>query len=141
MKVLGVHVAREVLLTHTLPQSPLFGYLPRFVRGWLDSRFVFDRIADHLAAQPNIKRVMLFGVPNVAVNGNVFIAYQHGAMVFKLSGAAHAQALALPDARLWDPSDKGRPMREWVQLSLASRDQWADWADEALAYVSTLPAK
>ncbi len=30
--------------------SPLFGYLPRFVRGWFDSRYVFDRIADRAGA-------------------------------------------------------------------------------------------
>jgi hypothetical protein len=102
---------------------------------------VFDTIADNLASNPSIKRGQMFGSPTVFVNGNAFISYFHGSMVFKLTGAAREQAMTLPDARQFDPSGKDRPMREWIALTPASRDQWPQLADESLAYVSTLPAK
>jgi hypothetical protein len=102
---------------------------------------IFDDIANALAANPNIKRGQMFGVPTVFVNGNAFMSYFHGALVIKVTGAARTRALALPDAKHFDPSGKDRPMKEWIQLTPASRDQWPDLADDALAYVSTLPAK
>jgi hypothetical protein len=102
---------------------------------------VFDTIADNLASNPGIKRGQMFGVPTVFVNGNAFISYFHGSMVFKLTGSAREQAMTLQDAKLFDPSGKGRPMKEWIALTPFTRDQWPQWADAALAYVSTLPAK
>lgn len=101
---------------------------------------IFDDIANRLASNPNIRRGKMFGVPTVFVNGNAFLSYFHGSLVFKVTGEERTQALALPDAKLFDPMG-GRPMKEWIQLTPATRDQWADWADAALAYVSTLPAK
>jgi hypothetical protein len=102
---------------------------------------VFDTIADNLASNANIKRGQMFGVPTVFVNGNAFISYFHGSMVFKLRGSAHAKAMTLPDAKAFDPSGKDRPMKEWVQLTPFTRDQWPQLADDALEYVSSLPAK
>ncbi len=102
---------------------------------------IFDKIAEHLAALPNIKRGQMFGIATLYVNGNAFASYFHGSMVFKLTGAEHAQALALQDAVLFDPSGSNRPMKQWVQLLAVHRDQWEQWADAALSYVSTLPAK
>ena len=102
---------------------------------------VFDTIAEHLSALPNIKRGQMFGIPTLYVNGNAFACYSHGSMVFKLSGAEHKEALALQDARLFDPGGTGSPMKQWVQLLALHRDQWEDWAEAALSYVSSLPAK
>jgi hypothetical protein len=102
---------------------------------------VFNQIADQLASQPNIQRGQMFGKLSVSVNGNAFLAFQNDKMAFKLKDAVHAQALAIPNAQLWDPSGKGRPMKEWVQLPSETSEQWEKWANAALEYVSTLPAK
>ena len=64
-----------------------------------------------------------------------------GEMVFKLKGETHAQALIIPGASLFDPSGRGRPMKEWVKVPAAASDLWTDFADAALAYVSSLPKK
>jgi hypothetical protein len=45
-------------------------------------------------------------------------------MVFKLEGEAHATALALPGAMLFDPSGMGRPMKAWVRVPLEQASQW-----------------
>lgn len=36
--------------------------------------------------------------------------------VFRLEGLAHAEAMALEGATLYDPSGKNRPMKAWVVL-------------------------
>jgi len=59
-------------------------------------------------------------------------------VVFKLNGPAHAKALALPGAQLWDPSGKARPMKEWVAVPVpagASSASFKALAQAALAYV------
>ncbi len=56
-------------------------------------------------------------------------------MVFKLSGKTHSEALALDGACLFDPSDKGRPMKEWVQAPFKHKTYWSAFAIEAMEYV------
>ena len=102
---------------------------------------LFDEIAMQLAKQPGVARAKMFGMPSVKVNGNAFMGFANGEMVFKLTGESHKQALAVPGARLFDPSGRGRPMKEWVSVPASASDLWTDLADAALAYVSTLPMK
>lgn len=54
-------------------------------------------------------------------------------MVFKLSNAnAHATALALSGSVLFDPSDKGRPMKEWVVVNADHEELWMSLAAAAI---------
>ncbi|MCW5851944.1 MAG: hypothetical protein KIT87_17860 [Anaerolineae bacterium] len=102
---------------------------------------LYERITARLGQYPLVTRRKIFGVPAVCVHGNSFLAYHQGEMAFKLRGEDHARALAVPDARLWDPSGAGRPMREWVHLPASQSDHWDDFADLAYEYVATLPPK
>ena len=55
-------------------------------------------------------------------------------MVFKLPDpGAREAALALNGAALFDPSERGRPMKEWVAVPFAHVDRWATLAEQALA--------
>ena len=56
-------------------------------------------------------------------------------MAFKLTGDAHAQALALQGSQLFDPSKRGRPMKEWVQVPFSHGEAWPALAEKALEYV------
>jgi len=53
-------------------------------------------------------------------------------MIFKLAGRAHAEALALPGATLFEPM-AGRPMKAWVQVPATAADHWEMLAEAALA--------
>lgn len=106
-----------------------------------DSQKKYDALAADLAEQPNVVRAKMFGMPSVRVNGNAFLGYYNGSLICKLTGAAHAAALKLKGAQLFDPSEMNRPMKEWVQIPAAHGTKWNKFADEALAYVSTLPPK
>src|SRR3954454_18328240 len=55
------------------------------------------------------------------------------AMVFKLpDAAAHARALALAGAHLFDPGGNGRPFKEWVVVPEAHATEWEIFAAHAL---------
>src|SRR5437867_10735310 len=97
----------------------------------------YDLIADDLATRPNVARAKMFGMPVVKVNGNAFMGYFKDSMTFKLTGNAHADALKLRGARLFDPSNMGRPMKEWVQVPATHASKWKQLAQRALKYVST----
>src|SRR5437762_2557307 len=101
----------------------------------------YASIADDLASRPNVERAKMFGMPVVKVNGNAFMGYFKDSMTFKLTGKAHGDALKVKGARLFDPSNMGRPMKEWVQIPAAQASKWKLFAQHALKYVSTLPAK
>jgi hypothetical protein len=101
----------------------------------------YDALAADLAEQPNVLRAKMFGMPSVRVNGNAFLGFYKGELVCKLTGDAHAAALKLKGAQLFDPSEMNRPMKEWVQIPEAHAAKWKKFAQEALKYASSLPAK
>lgn len=77
----------------------------------------------------------MFGKPCFKINGKAFACFYQTEMVFKLTGDDHGNALSLDGTRLFDPSGKGRAMKEWVQVPYAYKDKWAAFAKAAHAYV------
>ena len=78
----------------------------------------------------------MFGMPCLKnSNGKAFAGYFEGAMVFKLGGASHAEALALSGAMLFDPVG-GRPMKEWVMVPIEHVSRWLEFARDAFDYVA-----
>lgn len=82
----------------------------------------------------------LFGKPCFKISGKPFVCFFQHAMVFKLTGEHHSDALSLDGSELFDPSGKGRPMKEWVQVPEAYADRWPALAAAAFAYVTSLNA-
>lgn len=78
----------------------------------------------------------MFGMPSAKVGGKGFMGIFGDSLVFKLTGAAHADALALKGAVLFDPSGTGRAMKEWVVVPKAHAKKWGSFAESALAYVA-----
>lgn len=79
----------------------------------------------------------MFGKPCFKINGKAFTCFFENCMVFKLSGDTHAEAIKLKGAKLFDPSGKGRAMKEWVQMPYAHSAKWSEYVKAAFAYVKT----
>ena len=93
-------------------------------------------VSEMMATSPTISGKM-FGMPCLKnSNGKAFAGFIEGEMVFKLGGASHAEALALAGARLFDPSERGRPMKEWVVVPMEHASRWLEFAREAFDYVA-----
>ena len=80
----------------------------------------------------------MFGKPCFKISGKAFISFFDNEMVFKLTGEEHAMALALSGARLFDPSGKGRAMKEWVQVPGRHKAKWKMLAEASAAYVGQI---
>jgi hypothetical protein len=96
-----------------------------------ESNAAYEAVADELVAA-GATRTKMFGMPSLKVGGKAFAGFSQGALIVKLRGEAHAQALALPGAMLFDPMG-GRPMKEWVVIPLEHAGRWAEFGHLALA--------
>ncbi|MCO4823508.1 hypothetical protein OAC63_00570 [Amylibacter sp.] len=98
-----------------------------------DEETAFNRVGE---AIENAVSSQMFGKKCYKIGGKAFLCFFQDAMVFKLTGQHHTDALALNGSILFDPSGKGRPMKEWVQVSFEHQNQWAELANAAHDYVA-----
>lgn len=96
----------------------------------------FDSLVDKLSAQTEVKKSRMFGFDSITVRKKTFALLDGASMVFKLRGDAHASALALKGAVLWNPF--GHEKKEWVQIPIDHAANWEKYADEAKNYVESL---
>ncbi len=97
----------------------------------------FEELCDDLLHRhPALERTKMMGMPSLKSNGKLVAGYtaSEDAMVFKLADSeAHADALSLEGAHLFDPSGRGRPFKEWVVVPPAHAARWPELAEAALA--------
>jgi hypothetical protein len=103
----------------------------------LESQAAYEAVVSEMVATSPATSGKMFGMPCLKnSNGKAFAGYLEGAMVFKLGGSSHAEALALSGARLFDPAG-GRPMKEWVVVPGEHSLRWLEFARDAFDYVAT----
>lgn len=100
----------------------------------VSDRDKLDEVLAEFGSQPNVVKVEMFGKHCLKADGKVTAVLFEGDLVFKLAGEAHAQALQLEGAHLWDPRGKGHPMREWMQVPVAHSSAYGRLAREAYDY-------
>jgi len=88
-------------------------------------------LTEVLERYPDVTSGAMFGMPCAKVAGKAFMGSFDGGAVFKLDEPLRGQALALDGSALFDPSG-GRPMREWVVVTMAHEDRWSQFAKAAL---------
>ena len=102
----------------------------------LDAQAEYDAVVSEMMATSPTSSGKMFGMPCLKnSNGKAFAGFFEGAMVFKLGGDSHGEALALSGARLFDPSERGRPMKEWVVVPIEHVSRWLEFARNAFNYV------
>jgi len=100
-----------------------------------DPRIQYNEVAAELVATSPAVAGKMFGMPCLKNNGKAFAGFYQDAMAFKLPVPWHTEALALSGARLFDPSGRGRPMKEWVEVPAEHASRWLELAREAMRYV------
>jgi hypothetical protein len=103
----------------------------------LEPQATYDAVVSEMIATSPTTSGKMFGMPCLKnSNGKAFAGYSDGTMVFKLGGTSHTEALALSGASLFDPSERGRPMKEWVVLPAEHCSRWLEFARDAFDSVT-----
>ncbi|MEU9298836.1 hypothetical protein [Streptomyces sp. NPDC048266] len=94
---------------------------------------LFDDIATDLAPLGCTTGAM-FGKRGLKAHGKAFACLKGDYLAFKLGDGtpAHAEALALSGAELFDPSGKHRPFKDWIAVPYTHAAQWPNLAEAAL---------
>jgi hypothetical protein len=98
-------------------------------------RAPLDALVAHLG-DDRVTVSAMFGKPALKDEaGKAFACLLDGAVAFRLGrdNPAHADALGLAGAHLFDPSGKDRPMRDWVSVPPEHANRWPALAESALA--------
>lgn len=78
----------------------------------------------------NIEAAKWFGIPAIKYSGKVVAALYRDQMVVKLGVKRANHFVDKGEGELFDPSGKGKPMREWVVLA-CEPDHWFTAVEEA----------
>jgi hypothetical protein len=101
-----------------------------------ESLLAYQAVSAQLAQESGATAGKMMGMPTLYLAGKAFAGLYGDAMVFKLAGTDHADALGLAEAALFDPSGAGRPMMAWVQVPLAHAAKWPRFAGAAAGSVA-----
>lgn len=101
------------------------------MRGAMADSGRLDEIAVQFDAEQGVVQGKWFGRPCLKAGGKVFVVQWECDLAFKLEGKAHAGALAVAGARLFDAWGKGHPMKAWVQVPAAQSATWPRFAEMA----------
>ena len=96
----------------------------------------YEAIADSLCEKSGAETSKMFGMPTLKIHSKAFCGLFGSDMVFKLTGEEHKRALGYEGAKLFDPSEMNRPMKEWVVVPKKYSGKWESLAIEALKYVA-----
>ena len=102
----------------------------------MEARERYDELVDDLCARnDDVEPSQMMGMPCVKRSGKMVAGFSSraGGMVFKLPDPdAHARALGLEGAHLFDPGGKGQPFKEWVVVPAVHAAEWEAFAQDAL---------
>ncbi len=99
---------------------------------------LYREVVEALLSDLRVTEANMFGMPALKVGGKAFAGLWEKQLVVKL-GAPRAQELLKAKAgRSFDPSGRGRPMKEWIAIkgtAAQARKNWLPLAEEAKAFV------
>lgn len=97
----------------------------------------YQSIGQELQATHHISLGQMFGKPCMKTpGGKAFVAFFQGAMVFKL-GKEEVDLLKqkYTGSVNWDPSGKGRAMKDWIQIPSEFNSEYSALSIAALQFV------
>ena len=97
---------------------------------------VYEKIGEMLSLEHGVESGQMFGKACMKVQKKAFVAFFKDEMVFKLG----QEKIALikdqyPGSVNWDPSGKGRAMKEWLQVPAEFEESWEFLSHQAKAFV------
>ncbi|WP_306641587.1 hypothetical protein [Sanyastnella coralliicola] len=100
------------------------------------SEHTYQQIGQQFSEEYGTTLGQMFGKPCLKANGKAFAAFFKGAMVFKIGRDEVALLLdKYPGSVNWDPSGKGRPMKDWLEVPGEFEGDWEGLAKQAMEFL------
>jgi TfoX/Sxy family transcriptional regulator of competence genes len=95
----------------------------------------YRKVVEALLVDPGVSETQMMGMPSLKVAGKLFGGLNGDALVVKVGKARADELIASGRAEPFDPSARGRPMKDWARLPEPAGD-WIPLAEEARTFVS-----
>lgn len=92
----------------------------------------YRQVVEGLLADPAVSEGQMMGMPALKLGSRMFGGLFEGDLVVKIGRERVGQLVGAGRARPFDPSGRGRPMKDWAQVPAPAED-WAALAAEAKA--------
>jgi hypothetical protein len=96
----------------------------------------YRKVVEALLLDPGVSETQMMGMPSLKIAGKLFGGLNGDALAVKVGRARADELIAAGRAEPFDPSARGRPMKDWVRVPEPAND-WLALAEEARSFVST----
>jgi hypothetical protein len=90
----------------------------------------YEAVVAELGADPAVQETQMMGMRSLKLGGKLFCGVWDGELVVKLGRERAGELIAAERAAPFDPSGRGRPMKDWA-LVPEPPDDWLALAEEA----------
>lgn len=101
------------------------------------SEEIYHQIGEQLAQEQGTASSQMFGKPCLKKGKKAFAVFYEDEMVFKV-GREEVEMLLhkYTGSKRFDPSKKGRPMKDWLQVPADYKDDWPSLAKQAMEFTN-----
>ncbi|HEY8624963.1 MAG TPA: hypothetical protein VIL82_03075 [Solirubrobacteraceae bacterium] len=100
----------------------------------MDQSDAYQSVVHDLLSDPEVSEGKMMGMEVVKVGPKMFGGRAESGMTVKVGRERVGELIASGRASEFDPSGRGRPMKDWAKLREPS-DDWLALAEEAKAFV------
>jgi hypothetical protein len=93
----------------------------------------YRAVVEGLLSDPAVSEAQMMGMPSLKLGTKMFGGLFDGRLVVKIGRERVEQLIAAGRAEPFDPSGRGRPMRDWAVVGAPAAD-WLELAGEAKAF-------
>ena len=104
---------------------------------------LYGEVVQALLSDPRVAEANMFGMPALKVGGKTFAGLWEQQLVVKIGVPRTQELLKTKAGRPFDPSGRGRPMKEWIAIkepTAQAKKKWLALAQEAKAFVDEQPS-
>jgi TfoX/Sxy family transcriptional regulator of competence genes len=94
----------------------------------------YRAVVDELKADPDVSEGQMMGMPALKRGSKMFGGLYEDLLVVRIGRERTAELIESGCAAPFDPSGRGRPMKDWALLEPA--DDWLQLAEEAKGFLS-----
>jgi hypothetical protein len=93
----------------------------------------YRELVEDLLSDPVVSEAQMMGMPSLKLGAKMFGGLFDGRLVVKVGRERVEQLIADRRAEPFDPSGRGRPMKDWALVNAPAAD-WLELAGEAKAF-------